>query len=280
MGFSAVVGSTDVSLTASEKRVLEVLLANADGATSTAAVVGAQANTHESTVIRLARKLGYRGYPELRADIERDANGGTPSAAVMRADRGWSLAALAQDEANTLIRLPAFISQDQVDAAAGTLEQANRVYLVGNNDALPVLHVMDRRLRRLGITVVLMTRIGKDIAEHFTNFDSGSVLLSFALRQTPAHLSRLVSEAQRRGGAAILVTDVPGLTFRPQPDHLLAAPRGGDPEYHTLLIPMIVSYALQLAVFHRDPARFQKIRDDIDDLTRMTGAPDEIPLRG
>ena len=102
------------------------------------------------------------------------------------------------------------------------------------------------------------------------------MLLCFALRQTPAYLSRLVTDAQRRGGAAVLVTDVPGLTFRPQPDHLLAAPRGGDPEYHTLLMPMILSYALQLAVFHRDPARFQRVRDEIDDLTRLAEGPDEI----
>ena len=43
---------------------------------------------------------------------------------------------------------------------------------------------------------------------------------------------------------------------------------------------MMLCYALQLAIFHRDPERFQRVRDDIDDLTRMTGGPDEIPLRG
>lgn len=279
MGFRAVVTSTDMSLTASENRVVQVLLGNESGATVTAAAVGAKARTHESTVIRLARKLGYRGYPELREDILRDANGGTSTAKVMRTERGWSLAALAEDEARTLTRLTRFITQDQLNAAAAAIEKANRVYLFANNDALPVLHVMDRRLRRLGVTVVPMTRGTKDLAEHFISFDDGSLLLGFALLQSPVHLSKLVTEAQRRGGSTILITDVPGLTFRPQPSHLLAAPRSEDPEYNTLLVPMILSYALQLAVFHRDPARFQRVRDEIDDLTRMTGGPEEIPLR-
>jgi len=279
MGFRAVVTSTDLSLTPAENRVVEVLLGNDNGTTETALAVGAKARTHESTVIRLARKLGYRGYPELREDILRDANGGTSTATVMRAERGWSLAALTQDEATTLTRLPNFISQDQLDAAASALQRANRVYLFANNDALPVLQVMDRRLRRLGITVIPMTRGTKDLAEHFVSFDNESLLLGFALLQSPPHLSKLVTEAQRRGGSTILITDVPGLTFRPQPTHLLAAPRSEDPQYNTLLVPMILSYALQLAVFHRDPARFQQVRDEIDDLTRMTGGPDEIPLR-
>lgn len=279
MGFRAVVTSTDLSLTAAEGRVVEVLLGNENGTTVTAAAVGVKAKTHESTVIRLARKLGYRGYPELREDILRDANGGTSTATVMRAERGWSLAALAQDEATTLVRLPSFVSQEQLDAAAATVERANRVYLFGNNDALPVLQVMDRRLRRLGLTVVLMTGRTKDLAEHFVSFDGQSLLLGFVLLQGPPHLPKLVAEAQRRGGSTLLITDVPGLTFRPQPTHLLAAPRSEDREYNTLLVPMILSYALQLAIFHRDPARFQRVRDDIDDLTRMTGGPDEIPLR-
>jgi hypothetical protein len=38
-------------------------------------------------------------------------------------------------------------------------------------------------------------------------------------------------------------------------------------------------YALQLAIFHLDPDRYQAIRDSIDDLTRLLGGTDEIPLR-
>lgn len=279
MGFRAVVASTDLALTPAENRVVQVLVGNENGSTVTAAAVGAKARTHESTVIRLARKLGYRGYPELREDILRDAIGSPTTTPVMRTERGWSLAALAEDEARSLTRLPRFISQDQLNAAAAAVQKANRVYLFANNDALPVLHVMDRRLRRLGLSVVPMTRGTKDLAEHFVSFDDESVLLGFALLQIPPHVSRLVTEAQRRGGSTILITDVPGLTFRPQPSHLLAAPRSEDASYNTLLVPLLLCYALQLAIFHRDPERFQRVRDDIDDLTRMTGGPDEIPLR-
>ena len=88
-----------------------------------------------------------------------------------------------------------------------------------------------------------------------------------------------MAEAGRRGGAVILLTDVPGHHFRPAPTHLLAARRSSDSEYNTLLIPIALCYALQLAVYHLDPPRYQAVRDAIDDLTRLAGGADEIPLR-
>jgi DNA-binding MurR/RpiR family transcriptional regulator len=278
MGFRAVVASTNLSLTNSEQRVLKVLLGDEDVSSVTAAVVGERARTHESTVIRLARKLGYRGYPELRADLNKDLELPAPRK-VMRSESGWSLASLARDEARALERLSSFISQDDLDAAAATIDGANRVYLLGNTDSPPVLQVLDRRLRRLGMDVIVMLGGPKDLAERFTSFDGHSVLIAFALRETPRHLERVVGEAGRRGGKSVLITDVPGVGFRPPPDHVLAAPRSADAEYNTLLVPMTLCYALQLAIFHRDVARFQRFRDDIDDLTRMAGGPDEIPLR-
>jgi DNA-binding MurR/RpiR family transcriptional regulator len=278
MGFRAVVAKTDLSTTPAEMRVLNVLLSDDDVVDAPAAEVGSRAKTHESTVIRLAQKLGYRGYPELRADLHADATV-NHSSTGMRTESGWTLAELARDEARDLQRLHTFITQDAMDAAAATIETADRVYLVATVEVLPVLQLMDRRLRRLGIPVITMTRTTKDLAENLVSFDADSVLIAFALRETPTYLSRVMTEAKRRGGRTILITDTPGFTFRPQPDHLLAAVRTADANYNTLLIPMTVCYALQLAVFHRDPARFQRLRDDIDDLIRLTGGPDEIPLR-
>ena len=45
------------------------------------------------------------------------------------------------------------------------------------------------------------------------------------------------------------------------------------------VIPVVLAYALQLAIFHLDPARYKAARDGVDDLTRLLGGADEIPLR-
>jgi DNA-binding MurR/RpiR family transcriptional regulator len=245
-----------------------------------AAEVAEQANTHESTVVRLAKKLGYRGYPDLRNDLRTDESTSEDHQVnIMRAESGYDLSAFVADEIRALKRLPHFVSQEDLDGAARTLHQSRTVYLFSRDDEKPTRDLLARRLRRLGLTTVTLGTTPKDLAERFISFDGNSTLIALALREAPGQLATLVSEAARRGGKSILISDVPGYRFRPSPDHLITARRGDDTEYRTQVIPVVLAYALQLAIFHLDPPRYKAARDGIDDLTRLLGGADEIPLR-
>jgi DNA-binding MurR/RpiR family transcriptional regulator len=272
------VASSPVQLSASEDRVMNVLMGDQMSGI-TAAEVADRAKTHESTVVRLAKKLGYRGYPELRGDLRRDEEAAESSGTIMRGESGYDLSAFISDEIRALKRLPHFVPQEELEAAARILHDTRTVYLFSNNDERSTLDLLSRRLRRLGLITVMLAPTPKDLAERFVSFDEHSTLISLALREAPRQLATLNAEAARRGGKTIVISDVPGYRFRPSPDHLIAARRGDDNEYRTQLIPVALAYALQLAVFHLDPVRYQAARDSIDDLTRMFGGTDEIPLR-
>lgn len=279
MSFKAVVASSTVRLSASEERVMNVLLGD-DMSGIPAAEVAERASTHESTVVRLAKKLGYRGYPDLRNDLRTDeskAEDHQPN--IMRAESGYDLSAFVADEIRALKRLPHFVSQEELEAAAKTLHESRTVYLFSRDDEKPTRDLLARRLRRLGLTTVTLGTTPKDLAERFISFDDNSTLIALALREAPVQLATLVSEAARRGGKSILISDVPGYRFRPSPDHLITARRGDDTEYRTQVIPVVLAYALQLAIFHLDTGRYKAARDGIDDLTRLLGGADEIPLR-
>lgn len=279
MGFKAVVASSTVRLSASEERVMNVLMGG-EMSGIPAAEVAERAKTHESTVVRLAKKLGYRGYPDLRGDLRKDESQiQEDHEGIMRGESGYDLSAFVADEIVALKRLPHFVPQEDIDAAARTLHGSRTVYLFSRDDEKPARDLLGRRLRRLGLTTVTLGTTPKDIAERFVSFDENSTLIGMALREAPSQLAALVTEAARRGGKTILISDVPGYRFRPSPDHLITARRGDDGEYRTLLIPVLLAYALQLAIFHLDPVRYKAARDGIDDLTRLLGGVDEIPLR-
>jgi DNA-binding MurR/RpiR family transcriptional regulator len=58
-------------LTEADERLLKVLLANkAEAAFLSAAELSKRAGVHQASAVRLAQKLGYRGYPELRAALQ------------------------------------------------------------------------------------------------------------------------------------------------------------------------------------------------------------------
>ena len=97
MSFRAVATRNTAALSATEQKVMTVLLSAATSST-TAADVAAQAGTHESTVVRLAQKLGYRGYPDLRRDLRADEVNPALSGAPMRQESGADLASFVADE--------------------------------------------------------------------------------------------------------------------------------------------------------------------------------------
>ncbi len=288
MSFRAVLGDNSRPLSGSDGRVLHVLLTERGASQLTAAQVAQHAGAHESTVVRLAQKLGYRGYAELRADLARDERGpgadgtGAPAArdtAVMRATSGSDLASLASDEAEALAAMARHLPQAAVDAAARALHDAQRIYLFTSVGAREAVDLLARRLRRLGKVVVPVGPTAREIAEGFVTFDGACLLVAFALREVPTALPALIGTAHARGGTVVMITDSPAHAFEPAPDHVLAAGRGRDSEYATLLVPMAIVYALQLAVHHLDRDHYLAVRESIDDLTRLMGGRGEVPLQ-
>ena len=166
------------------------VLLGVDMSGAPAAEVAEKAKTHESTVVRLAKKLGYRGYPELRNDLRRDEGSATNGSALMRAESGYHLDEFIRDEVAAFNALTRFVSQQDLDEAARTLHTTETVYLVSSNDERPTLELLARRLRRLGQVVVTLRPTPKDLAERFVSFDDTSTLIAFALREAPRHSRR------------------------------------------------------------------------------------------
>ena len=281
MSFSSVIASSTKQLSSSERKVMAVLLSGERVSEAPAAEIAQRAGTHESTVVRLAQKLGYRGYPDLRVDLQRDEGSeAAEQESYMRAESGHDLYSFASDEAEALERLAKYVPQDVMEAAARAIDASTTIYVFSDaDDERPLRDLAARRMRRLGFTVVTLENSAKDLAENMVGFDGDSTLIAYALREASIRLAPLMSECQRRGGKVVLISDVPGFHFRPNPDHLIAAPRGDDSSYRTPLVPIALTYSLQLAVFHLDRSRYASVRSQIEDLTRHFGGSEEAPRR-
>jgi DNA-binding MurR/RpiR family transcriptional regulator len=268
MGFRAALEQKQVELTPSEERIVRLLLANPrECLLLSAAELAERASAHESTAIRFAKKLGYEGYPELRADLLDDVQepNGSWGKNLFKTAEQYQLHALVSEQVEILSQLPHHIAQDCIDEAAHALINAHRIFIYGRGFAMPLVDNIERKLRFLGFEVVPMRHGGSDLAEHFVAFSKKDVLLGFAFENKSTDISPLLQQVHKAGATSILISDHSGMLLRPAPTILLAAPRGPGAK-RKLLVPSLLSYALEYAVIHFAPNRVKETLKRLDEL--------------
>jgi DNA-binding MurR/RpiR family transcriptional regulator len=248
-------------LTAADHRLVRLLLADpARAAFQSITELAADAGVHVSSAVRLAQKLGFKGYPELRAQLQAEVlSAGGPAdrmrRTVARAPSGSILEALVFEERRTLTALLDHVSDARLAEAADVLVGAERVAVFGHGHAAALAAIARLRFRRAGWRVADLSVRGRDLAEEAVLLGPRDVVLAFALRRLPQGLAPLLETAHEAGARSVLVSDQLGVMVRPQPTVALVAPRGADDRYQTLTVPMTVLNALVLEVAARDGGR-------------------------
>ena len=254
MAFSNAVQRHKGRLTPSDLRLIDELLNNpTEGAFLSAAALAARVDVHEAAATRLAQKLGYTGYPELRAQLQEELLAlGEPAERVQRRlDRiadGAILEKLVESEAAALGALPRHVTADQLERAAKALSAAAHIYIFGRGHASSLVDLVDRRLRRFGYRTVVLVGDNRELAERALAIGAQDCLLAFSFHRAAAPLGSLFGHAAEAQASTILVSDMTGATLRPPPDILLAAPRGREEEFQTLSVPMAICNALVLTI--------------------------------
>lgn len=282
LSLKTVVETYEGTLTASEKRLVHALLSNPnEAALLSAAELSARARAHQATAVRLAQKLGYRGYPELRARLQADLLQPEPAARLQRRlerSQAGILSALAGSEAEALGALSAHVSQAQLERAADLLIGAEQVFLFAQGHATSLAGLLDRRLRRSGFRTVVLGGSGRDLAEGVLSLGASDALLAFAFHREPEGLTQLLEVALEAGAPTVLVSDPFGSTVRPPPELVLAAPRGEAEAFQTLSVPMAICNALVLTIAARDNGRSVEALERLAGLlARFEHAPPHTP---
>lgn len=260
-------------LTASDRRIIEVMLGQQSEAVYlSAAQLAERAQVHETTATRLARKLGFSGYPELRAQLQKELLVGQDAAARMRhsvskvAD-GSYLFDLVQSELAALEQLTRSVVQEDVDIASDMIVAARRIFIFAQGHATSISAFLQRRLDRFGMTTVLLTGRGRDIAERLTSLGPEDLVLALAFRRQPTDYAALMARAAQTGARTLLISDLAGPTMTPPAGHLLAAPRGRTgTEFQTPIVPMTIVNAILLTIAGRHERQVVPKLEELADL--------------
>jgi len=276
-------------LSRSDHKLIRALFANpGEGAFLTSIEVAARAGVHPTTAVRLARKLGFSGYPELRVALRQEFSANTGADRIRKrlekiAD-GSILQSLIASEINALQAIPEYISQNQMTDAAQALIEADGIGVFGTGHASALADLVARRLNRSGYSASAFHHIGWETPEKIMGIGKKGMLVAFAFRVIPDSLPALLEFVRANGARSIVISDLVGPMIRPQPDILLAASRGREGESQSLTIPMAICNALILEMSKRDGgqsvASLDQLTEIRESLAQYSGRPVPEPRLG
>ena len=108
-------------------------------------------DVHGAAPTRLAQKLDYKGFPELRTVLQDEMLNAQDAArrmqrSVKSAEKGNYLSDLIVSEVTALQNLDSLISQSAVDEAADAIFAAKKVFVFAQGHALPLAQFLTRCL--------------------------------------------------------------------------------------------------------------------------------------
>lgn len=231
------------------------------------------ASVSTPTVIRLARKLGFDGFPEMQAALREEASAQIKKPILKR--EGWpqgrkdspafrNFAEAVFDNLNQTIER---LDPATFDALTKVLADTRRsVFLLGGRITRSNADYFFNHLQIVRPGVTLLSQSPNVWPQYLIDMGPRSVLVIFDIRRYEADLARLASLAKERGVVIVLFTDQWGSPISQTADHVINAlvevPSSWD---STLGINLIVE-ALIAAI---QTQRLEKARDRIEELEGM-----------
>ncbi|MGR3802841.1 MurR/RpiR family transcriptional regulator [Marinibacterium profundimaris] len=239
--------------------------------------VSHRAGVHPASAVRLARRLGFKGYPELRAFLQANLVEGqgeyeNPTARIAarleRAEQGGLVSSVLDSEIAALQALRDQVGDGDIRRFSAILKDAGRILVMGASHGAVLANLVSLRLRRSGYDAVDLSPMGQQRLEWVHGMGARDVLWLINFRKANPDLQSLRQLGAERGATCLALTDPRGAQFDPPPEAQIVASRGGAGESQSLVVPMTIanSVILDLAAIDeghtmRSLARYRDLRE-------------------
>ncbi|NKI61382.1 MurR/RpiR family transcriptional regulator [Labrenzia sp. PO1] len=252
-------------LTGSDTRLLDVLVKDPiRAAIENGKEVSLRAGVHPAAAVRLAKRLGFEGYPEFRAylqanlveegnDFENPA--ARMAARLVRAGEGQVLSSVLDSEIAALEALRTAVPDSDIRAFSEALRDARKIFIFGRGHAASLSSLIALRLQRSGYDAADLGDRTHHFAEMLNRLSPDDVVWLLAFRRPSQQISDANGIASMRGATRLALTDLLAARFDPAPDHQICASRGEAGESQSLVVPMTIANAVILDLAGIDGGR-------------------------
>jgi DNA-binding MurR/RpiR family transcriptional regulator len=232
----------------------------------------------KSTVVRFAKSLGYKGFPEFRRDIQQEMRRKLRAADRMEE----TFAELGNDENifAKLIKRDILLLEETLQAASfpdfhkavEIIWRARKVFLIGLNASMALAYLLHFRLVRVKKeTHWMFLTGGTSLLEQLAFIEPEDVLIAIDFLQVPREVQTALQHAKRVGAPILGITDFPTSPIARAADVCLYAKRGLHSTVNSLTPAFSLVNALAIAVVWTKKADSIKALTDLDRLLEERG---------
>jgi len=218
-----------------------------------------RAGVHPSTLVRLARQLGYPGYADFRAGFQARLSQGADSL-TLRAhqlrDRGGEPGeALLQDlqaaaESN-LRQTFAAVRAAELETLADHIVEARRVYVVGLRKCYPVAHFIHYCFRMVREDVRLVSGHAGTLADELRDIGGDDVLVAISYAPYTRDTVRAAELAVARDARLVALTDSVVSPIAAAAAHAYVVANAGPTFFRSIAAAMALGEAIVAFVLAR-----------------------------
>ena len=259
------ISRNSTKLTEADTRLLDVMMRDPiRAAMENGKAVSFRAGVHPASAVRLARRLGFKGYPEFRTFLQAnliEGGGDFESSAVrmaarlVRAEDGGVLSSVLDSEIAALQQVRNAVSDADVRGFSEVLRDCRRVFVFGRGHSAALASLIALRLNRSGYPAVDLASQMHLIAEALVTLGSGDVVWLLAFRKSSPLIHQIRKIAAERGAKVLALTDLLSARIDPAPDRQISVSRGEAGESQSLVVPMTIANAVILDLAAIDGGR-------------------------
>ncbi len=197
-------------LTPSFKRLGEYLLDNYfDAAFMTASQLASRLDIDPATVVRFSQRLGYRGYPELLADVRtavREELDKVYKADVKEGSSHDAMLKIIEAERTNLERMEAKLTSETLEGLFEAMESAKRIFVVSQWAGLQLAGLFAMLLRSAGLEAQVVDASATSAMTALHDVGAGDLVMSVSLADVGPDMGTAVQFARDKGAATFAVT--------------------------------------------------------------------------
>ncbi|MDR3310097.1 MAG: MurR/RpiR family transcriptional regulator [Oscillospiraceae bacterium] len=208
----------------------------------------------ESTVVRFAQELGYRGYPEMRGALQSVVRGKLTSLQRIHIAReilesGDIPGKVLQSDIEQIRETLADLNAADFDAVVSKIAGAKNIYIIGRRSSGALAHFMGFYFSLLLPNVRVVSEASYlEVLEELLRITTEDVLVAISFPRYSNRTIRAMRYARDRGASVIAVTDSAESPVAKQSDVALFARSDMLSFVDTLTAPMSLVTALIVAV--------------------------------